>query len=88
MDGFLDAMAKQKAAIETFFADISEAALETQEAPLPGGGSAPLGVAILNGPFKWVAAYKLQLFLYAKACGATGIGTSNAWRGADMPPKA
>ncbi|HET6330883.1 MAG TPA: hypothetical protein VFF76_08865 [Holophagaceae bacterium] len=87
-DGFPGAMAKQKAFIEAFFAGISETALETQDAPLPGGGTAPLGVAILNGPFKWLAAYKLQLFLYAKACGATEIGTSNAWRGADMPPKA
>lgn len=86
-DGFPEAMAKQKAFIEAFFAGVSETTLETQEAPLPGGGSAPLGVAILNGPFKWIAAYKLQLFLYAKACGATELGTSNAWRGADMPPK-
>jgi hypothetical protein len=30
----------------------------------------------------------MQLFLYAKAAGATELGTSNAWRGADMPPKA
>ncbi|HET6331513.1 MAG TPA: hypothetical protein VFF76_12060 [Holophagaceae bacterium] len=88
MEGFPAAVGKQKAAIEAFFAGVSETELETQEAPLPGGGSAPLGVAILNGPFKWLAAYKLQLFLYAKACGATEIGTSNAWRGADMPPKA
>ena len=88
MEGFAEAMAKQKAALEVFFAGVSEETLETQEAPLPGGGSAPLGVAILNGPFKWIAAYKLQLFLYAKACGAVDIGTSNAWRGADMPPKA
>ncbi len=87
-DGFPAAMAVQKAAIEAFFADTSEAALETQEAPIPSGGSAPLGFAILNGPFKWLTAYKIQLFLYAKACGATEIGTSNAWRGADMPPKA
>ena len=88
MEGFPAAMAKQKEAIEAFFAGVSETTLETQESPQPGGGSAPLGVAILNGPFKWLAAYKLQLFLYAKACGAVEIGTSNAWRGADMPPKA
>ena len=88
LGGFPEAMAKQKAAIEAFFSGVTETALETQEAPLPGGGTAPLGVAILNGPFKWLAAYKLQLFLYAKACGAVDIGTSNAWRGADMPPKA
>ncbi len=41
-----------------------------------------LGLAILNGPLKWLTAYKLQLFLYAKACGAE-IGTANAWAGMD-----
>jgi hypothetical protein len=83
MDAFPEAMTRQKAAIEKFFQEISEATLETQEAPLPGGATVPLGVAILNGPFKWLAAYKMQLFLYAKACGAE-IGTANAWRGSDM----
>ncbi len=81
---FPAAMARQKAAIETFFAATSEEALRTQEAPLPGGrGLMPLGAAILNGPFKWLSAYKLQLFLYAKANGAA-IGTVNAWAGMDM----
>jgi hypothetical protein len=87
-ESFPAAMAAQKAEIEAFFAGVSEQTLETQEAPMPGGASVPLGVAILNGPFKWLTAYKMQLFLYAKAAGATELGTSNAWRGADMPPKA
>lgn len=89
VEGFAAAMAKQKAAIAAFFDGITETALETQEAPLPGGsGAAPLGLAILNAPFKWLTAYKLQLFLYAKASGAAEIGTSNAWAGADPAPKA
>ncbi len=76
-------MERQKASIEAFFVGLNEAALETQAAPLPGGrGTTTLGLAILNGPFKWLTAYKLQLFLYAKACGAE-IGTANAWAGAD-----
>ena len=87
-EGFPAAMSTQKAEIEAFFAGVSEEALEAQEAPMPGGANVPLGVAILNGPFKWLAAYKMQLFLYAKGAGATELGTSNAWRGADMPPKA
>ncbi|HZU52710.1 MAG TPA: hypothetical protein VFF77_02370, partial [Holophagaceae bacterium] len=77
-EGFPAAMAAQKAEIEAFFAGVSEQTLETQEAPMPGGASVPLGVAILNGPFKWLTAYKMQLFLYAKAAGATELGTSNA----------
>lgn len=85
-EAFPAAMERQKAAIEAFFAATSEETLRTQDAPLPGGrGMMPLGAAILNGPFKWLSAYKLQLFLYAKANGAA-IGTVNAWAGMDMPP--
>ncbi len=80
---FPAAMLKQKGEIAAFFETTSEKVLETQDAPLPGGGSMPLAAAILNGPFKWLAAYKLQLFLYAKATGAPEIGTANAWMGID-----
>ena len=62
-------MTRQKQAIEQFFASTSEATLETKEAKMPGGGTLPLGAGIINGPLKWLAAYKLQLFLYAKATG-------------------
>jgi hypothetical protein len=53
---------------------------------MPGGGELPLGAALLNGPFKWLTSYKLQLFLYAKANGAA-IGTVNAWAGMDSKPQ-
>ena len=82
-EGFPAAMTRQKQAIEQFFASTSEATLETKEAKMPGGGTLPLGVGIINGPLKWLAAYKLQLFLYAKATGAHQIGTANAWAGID-----
>ncbi len=84
-EAFPEAMARQKAELEAFFAATSEETLSTQPAPLPGGGELPLGEALLNGPFKWLTSYKLQLFLYAKANGAE-IGTANAWRGVDWKP--
>lgn len=34
---------------------------------------------------KMLTAYKMQLFLYAKAAGNHSIGTSNVWAGMDMP---
>jgi hypothetical protein len=85
---FPAAMERQKAEIAEFFASVSEETLQTQEAPMPGGGATmPLGAAILNGPFKWLAAYKMQLFLYAKAAGAGELKTANLWRGTDPAPK-
>jgi hypothetical protein len=82
-EAFPAAMEKQAAEIKAFFASVSEETFDMQEASLPGGGTRPLGEAILGGPFKWLAAYKLQLFLYAKSTGAAEIGTSNAWAGID-----
>jgi hypothetical protein len=84
---FPAAMERQKKEIADFFAAVSEETLASQQAPMPGGGvMLPLGAAILNGPLKWLAAYKMQLFLYAKAAGATELKTQNLWRGTDPTP--
>ena len=50
----------------------------------PEHQSKGLGTALVDGPLKWLLAYKMQLFLYVKASGATGIGTSNVWGGRDQ----
>ncbi len=83
---FPAAMQRQKQEILDFFETTSEETLVTQEAPMPGGGALPLGAAILNGPAKWLTAYKMQLFLYAKASGAPELKTANLWRGTDPKP--
>lgn len=80
---FPEAMDRQKEQIRAYFDGVDERALETMEAKLPGAGSMPLDVAIMNGPLKWLTGYKMQLFLYAKASGAAEIGTANAWAGID-----
>lgn len=84
--GFVTAMDRQKAELVAWFAGVTEQDLETRQGALPGGGTLPLGAALMNGPLKWLTAYKLQLFLYAKAAGAYDIGTINAWAGIDKPP--
>jgi hypothetical protein len=84
---FPDAMAQQKSEIAAFFEATSEDALATTQTKAPGGGIVMLGPYIFNGPFKWLVAYKMQLFLYAKINGAPEIGTSNLWGGADRAPR-
>ena len=86
IEEFPERMRGQKAAIEAFFGSVTETELSTREVKLPGGGTQPLGLAIMNAPLKWLAAYKLQLFLHAKATSAPEIGTANAWRGIDWKP--
>lgn len=76
-------MDQQIAELKNLFNSLSEEDLETKEAPLPGGGSMPLGAAFLNAPAKWLTAYKMQLFLYAKAAEGSDIRTANVWGGQD-----
>jgi hypothetical protein len=38
---------------------------------------------LLNGPFKWAPAYKMQLFMYLKMNGQTHLNTMNLWAGMD-----
>lgn len=38
---------------------------------------------LLNGPLKWAAAYKMQLFMYLKMTGAEHLNTMNLWAGMD-----
>jgi hypothetical protein len=80
---FPETMDHQKVQIREYFAGVDDRTLETIEAKLPGAGAMPLDVAIMNGPLKWLTAYRMQLFLYAKASGAPGLGTANAWAGID-----
>ncbi len=47
-------------------------------------GDKTKGVYLVDTIGKWLAAYKLQLFLYIKSSGNTSIGTSNVWGGYDM----
>jgi len=50
------------------------------------GNTSTLAMQLL-GALKNAVAYKMQLFLYIKACGNSSIGTSNLWAGKDTPPK-
>jgi len=84
---FPAAMSRQKGEIAAFFDSVTEDALATTQTKAPGGGTVVLGPYIFNGPAKWLVAYKMQLFLYAKANGAPEIGTANLWGGIDRPPR-
>jgi hypothetical protein len=80
---FIERMDRQKAELIALLKGLTDERLASSEGLLPGGASQPLDVALMNGPIKWLTAYKLQLFLYAKAAGAEEISTVNAWAGVD-----
>lgn len=60
----------------------------TREATLPWGTKTRLGPALVDTVLKTLVAYRMQLFLYAKAAGNPGLGPANCWVGVDGPPEA
>jgi hypothetical protein len=82
---FPAAMAAQKKELTKLFASISDAQFEEQEAKLPTGETMKLGQALLSAPVRWMTAYRMQLFLYAKAAGNSKLWTADCWAGKDMP---
>lgn len=84
---FPAAMDRQIERIREAMDALTDEQLATQESKLPNGTVTNLGAALINGTLKWLTAYKMQLFLYAKAAGAHEIGTPNCWAGIDWKPK-
>ena len=85
--GFPDAMRRQKEEIRELLAGLTDADLATRTATLPWGEVVSLGRGLTETTLKWLTAYRMQLFLYAKASGATEIGTANNWAGVDHRPR-
>jgi hypothetical protein len=50
------------------------------------GNALPLDTALLHTVIEWTAAYKMQLFLQAKAAGLGELASSNLWWGTDKKP--
>ena len=82
---FPEVMESQAQEILEYFRDLSDDVLATQAVRMPWGETLLLGEAILGAAAKWIPAYKMQLFLYAKANGVA-LSTPNLWRGVDPVP--
>lgn len=84
-EDFPEAMRRQERELGTFFDGLAEADLGQVESTLPWGEKVTLRRALLETTLKWMCAYRMQLFLYAKACGNETIGTPDNWAGVDAP---
>lgn len=82
---FLTVMDEQLITIKNLFNQVSEDDLLHKEITYPWSGvKAPLGEAIIATSIKWLAAYKLQLFLFIKLCGDKQLATADAWMLTDL----
>ena len=87
-EDFPAAMEKQKQDLADLFAKVTEEDLQTREFTQPWGHTQKLGHAIQELAYASLVAYRMQLFLQAKAAGNEEISTPNCWAGVDMPPPA
>lgn len=76
---FKDRLDEQMADIVHYMDLITEEDLIKKEVELPSKEKMILGTAIINAPIKWLAAYRMQLFVYLKMNGRTDISTKEAW---------
>jgi len=77
---FLTAMDEQLVKLKDLFNPITEEDLIQKEITYPwSGAKAALGEGIISTSVKWVAAYKLQLFLFIKLSGDQSLATADAW---------
>ncbi len=65
--------------IQDYMSEISEHDLLHKEVELPWKEKMVLGAAIINCPIKWLATYRMELFMYLKMNGRPELGTKNAW---------
>ena len=74
--------------LEKLLEPIPDDDLMNREVALPWGENTTLGGALVATTLRFLAAYRMQLFLYVKASGVSDIGPANCWAGIDMPPPA
>ena len=85
-DAFPAAMERQKPEHADRFAKVTDEDMVTREFTQPWGHTQKLGRAIQELAYASLVAYRMQLFLHAKAAGNAEIATPNCWAGMDMPP--
>ncbi len=69
----------QIALVDDLFANITEDEIQNKEVTYPWGGKGTLGEGIIETSIKWLAAYKMQLFLYIKITSNQSLTTPDLW---------
>ncbi len=83
-DQTLAAIAAQPDEYAKLFAEVTDDDFRSEMTAFDGS-KMTRGDYLVNSVLGGCAAYRMQLFLYLKACGQEELGTSNLWRGVDAP---
>jgi len=82
---FCDAMDQQLSDVKDRIGQIPMTDFTTKMTSVPWGDNVLLGPALVNLPLKFIAAYRMQLFLYLKGVGNSELSTYSCWIGIDTP---
>ena len=78
-ENFVARLNEQWEDIQRYMDMVSEEDLQTMMVELPNKEKLPLGAGILNTSVKWLASYRMQLFVCLKINGNAQLGTKEAW---------
>ena len=81
------AMERQEKELIEILGKFSDAAMIERPTKTPWGAPCMTGEGFVNMCLKCLVAYRMQLFLYAKAAGNHDLGPANCWIGVDAPKK-
>lgn len=79
LSNFTERLETQWLNIQQYMQRISEEDLHNKTVELPYKETMPLGQAIIAGPIRWLAVYRMELFVYLKLSGKTELSTKEAW---------
>jgi hypothetical protein len=79
IENFSARIDEQWETIQMYMNQVTEEDLLTKEIELPWKEKMVLGAAIINAPIKWLASYRMELFMYLKINGHSDISTKEAW---------
>lgn len=65
--------------MKMYLSEVTEEELLTREVELPWKEKMVLGMAIINCQIKWLASYRMELFINLKLNGNTALATKEAW---------
>jgi hypothetical protein len=77
------AMDAQQRRIEEALAQVDESEATTRPSAMPWGAPTTQAAGLMDMVLKCFVAYRMQLFLYAKAAGNHDLGSANCWAGVD-----
>lgn len=79
LENFPSRLDEQLATIKAYMDALTEEQLLNKVVTLPSKEQMVLGEAIINAPIKWLASYRMQLFVNLKLNGHESLSTKEAW---------